>query len=174
MKNIVVFVLLSIAFFSCRENQVASEQMDRAETLLPVHPDSTYAILEGIALPDKLNERQFARWCMLYSRAADKLFKDMLYTEQLNRALDWYKSHGTAEQEAWIGLYLGRSYMEDKLFIPATNAYSEALDLAKEKHLYNVAGYICSYMADLYTYTGQRSEERRKYEGIRGFCFPRT
>ncbi|WP_300761739.1 hypothetical protein [uncultured Parabacteroides sp.] len=88
MKNIVVFVLLSIAFFSCRENQVASEQMDRAETLLPVHPDSAYAILEGIALPDKLNERQFARWCMLYSRAADKLFKDMLYTEQLNRALD--------------------------------------------------------------------------------------
>ncbi|WP_455643706.1 hypothetical protein [Parabacteroides sp.] len=169
MKNIVVFVLLSIAFFSCRENQVASEQMDRAETLLPVHPDSTYAILEGIALPDKLNERQFARWCMLYSRAADKLFKDMLYTEQLNRALDWYKSHGTAEQEAWIGLYLGRSYMEDKLFIPATNAYSEALDLAEEKHLYNVAGYICSYMADLYTYTGQRSEERRKYEEAAAF-----
>ena len=169
MKNIVVFVLLSIAFFSCRENQVASEQMDRAETLLPVHPDSAYAILEGIELPDKLNERQFARWCMLYSRAADKLFKDMLYTEQLNRALDWYKSHGTAEQEAWIGLYLGRSYMEDKLFIPATNAYSEALDLAKEKHLYNVAGYICSYMADLYTYTGQRSEERRKYEEAAAF-----
>ena len=63
----------------------------------------------------------------------------MLYTEQLNRALDWYKSHGTVEQQAWIGLYLGRSYMEDKLFIPATKAYSEALDLAKEKHSYNVA-----------------------------------
>lgn len=164
MKNIVVFVLLSIAFFSCRENQVASEQMDRAETLLPVYPDSAYVILEGVELPDKLNERQFARWCMLYCRAADKLFKDMLYAEQLDRALGWYKSHGTAEEQAWIGLYLGRSFVEDKLFIPATKAYSEALDLAKKKHLYNVAGYICSYMADLYTYTGQGSEERRKYE----------
>ncbi len=164
MKNIVVFVLLSIAFFSCRENQVASEQMDRAETLLPVYPDSAYVILEGVELPDKLNERQFARWCMLYCRAADKLFKDMLYTEQLDRALGWYKSHGTAEEQAWIGLYLGRSFVEDKLFIPATKAYSEALDLAEKKHLYNVAGYICSYMADLYTYTGQGSEERRKYE----------
>ena len=147
MKNIVVFVLLSIAFFSCRENQVASD-----------------VILEGVELPDKLNERQFARWCMLYCRAADKLFKDMLYAEQLDRALGWYKSHGTAEEQAWIGLYLGRSFVEDKLFIPATKAYSEALDLAKKKHLYNVAGYICSYMADLYTYTGQGSEERRKYE----------
>ena len=164
MKNIVVFVLLSIAFFSCRENQVASEQMDRAETLLPVYPDSAYVILEGVELPDKLNERQFDRWCMLYCRAADKLFKDMLYAEQLDRALGWYKSHGTAEEQAWIGLYLGRSFVEDKLFIPATKAYSEALNLAKKKHLYNVAGYICSYMADLYTYTGQGSEERRKYE----------
>ena len=54
--------------------------------------------------------------------------------------------------------------MKDKLFIPATMAYSDALGLAKEKHLYDVAGYICSYMADLYTYTGQRSEERRKFE----------
>ena len=169
MKNIVVFVLLSIAFFSCRENQVASEQMDRAETLLPVYPDSAYVILEGVELPDKLNERQFARWCMLYCRAADKLFKDMLYAEQLDRALGWYKSHGTAEEQAWIGLYLGRSFVEDKLFIPATKAYSEALDLAKKKHLYNVAGYICSYMADLYQYTGQRSEERRKVEDAVGF-----
>lgn len=111
-----------------------------------------------------MNERQFARWCMLYCRAADKLFKDMLYTEQLDRALAWYKNHGTAEQRAWMGLYLGRSYVKDKLFIPATMAYSDALGLAKEKHLYDVAGYICSYMADLYTYTGQRSEERRKFE----------
>ena len=169
MKNIVVFVLLSIAFFSCRENQVASEQMDRAETLLPVYPDSAYVILEGVELPDKLNERQCARWCMLYCRAADKLFKDMLYAEQLDRALGWYKSHGTAEEQAWIGLYLGRSFVEDKLFIPATKAYSEALNLAKKKHLYNVAGYICSYMADLYTYTGQGSEERRKYEEAAAF-----
>lgn len=169
MKNIVVFVLLSIAFFSCRENQVASEQMDRAETLLPVYPDSAYVILEGVELPDKLNERQFARWCMLYCQAADKLFKDMLYAEQLDRTSGWYKSHGTAEEQAWIGLYLGRSFVEDKLFIPATKAYSEALDLAKKKHLYNVAGYICSYMADLYTYTGQGSEERRKYEEAAAF-----
>ena len=169
MKNIVVFVLLSIAFFSCRENQVASEQMDRAETLLPVYPDSAYVILEGVELPDKLNERQFARWCMLYCQAADKLFKDMLYAEQLDRALGWYKSHGTAEEQAWIGLYLGRSFVEDKLFIPATKAYSEALDLAKKNHLYNGAGYICSYLADLYTYTGQGSEERRKYEEAAAF-----
>ena len=165
MKKIFLLILLPVSlFFSCVGDRIASETMDRAEILLEANPDSAYILLNEVKTPDRLNERQFARWCMLYCRAADKLFKDMLYAEQLDRALGWYKSHGTAEEQAWIGLYLGRSFVEDKLFIPATKAYSEALDLAKKKHLYNVAGYICSYMADLYTYTGQGSEERRKYE----------
>lgn len=165
MKNIFLLILLPVClFFSCGGNRTASEMMDRAEILLETNPDSAYTLLNNIETPDKLNERQFARWCMLYCRTADKLFEDMLYTEQLDRALSWYKNHGTAEQQVWMGLYLGRSYVKDKLFIPATKAYSDAFSLAKEKHLYNVAGYICSYMADLYTYTGQRSEERRKFE----------
>lgn len=165
MKNTWLLILLFIcSFFSCRNDRVAHDLMNRAEGFIEADPDSAYALLNSIEVPDNLNDRQFARWCMLYCRAADKLFEDMLYTEQLDRALVWYKNHGTAEQQVWIGLYLGRSYVKDKLFIPAMKAYSEALELAKEKHLYNVAGYICSYMADLYTYTGQRTEERRKFE----------
>lgn len=170
MKHMLLLILLPVClFFSCGGDRTASEIMDRAEILLEVNPDSASILLNNIEIPDKLNERQFARWSMLYCRAADKLFEDMLYTEQLERALHWYKKHGTAEQQAWMGLYLGRSYVKDKLFIPATKVYSDALSLAKEKHLYDVAGYICSYMADLYTYTGQRSEERRKFEEAAGF-----
>lgn len=170
MKKIFLLILLPVSlFFSCVGDRIASETMDRAEILLEANPDSAYILLNEVKTPDRLNERQFARWCMLYCRAADKLFKDMLYTEQLDRALVWYKSHGAAEQQAWMGLYLGRSYVKDKLFIPAMMAYSDALSLAKEKYLYDVAGYICSYMADLYTYTGQRSEERRKFEEAAGF-----
>lgn len=170
MKNTWLLILLFIcSFFSCRNDRVADDLMSRAEGLIEADPDSAYALLNSIVVPDNLNDRQFARWCMLYGQAADKLFKDMPYVIQLNRALHWCKKHGTPEQQAWMGLYLGRSYMEDKLFIPATEVYSEALDLAKEKHLYNVAGYICSYMADLYTYTGQTTEERRKFEEAADF-----
>ena len=59
----------------------------------------------------------------------------MLYTEQLDRALVWYKSHGAAEQQAWMGLYLGRSYVKDKLFIPAMKAYSVFVDHIKNLSL---------------------------------------
>lgn len=165
MKSIILYTLFSVClFFSCRGDRAPYELLERADTLVETKPDSAYTLLNSIETPDNLNDKLFARWCMLYSRAADKLYKDMPYTIQLTRALHWYEKHGTSEQQAWIGLYLGRSYAEDKLFVPATNAYSDALELAKKKRLYNVAGYICSYMADLYIYTGQTTEERRKYE----------
>ena len=166
MKRIYCFFVLGLCLlYACSGNRQVTEQLDRAEALLEAaHPDSAWALLDSFDTPDQWSDRPFARWCILYCRAADKLYKDMLYTEQLTRALDWYKRHGSAEETAWMGLYLGRSYVEDKLFLPATNTYAEALALAKEEKLYNVAGYICSYMADLYAYTGQTTEERRKFE----------
>ena len=166
MKRIYCFFVLGLCLLcACSGNRQVTEQLDRAEALLEAaHPDSAWALLDSLDTPDRWSERPFARWCMLYCRAADKLYKDMLYTEQLTRAWDWYKRHGSAEETAWMGLYLGRSYVEDKLFLPATNTYAEALALAKEEKLYNVAGYICSYMADLYAYTRQTTEERRKFE----------
>lgn len=165
MKNILLFALLLIClFFSCQNDQETRNQIDRAEKLVKVNPDSAYTLLNNMAIPDNLNDKLFARWCMIYGQAADKLYKDMPYVEQLTRALEWYKKHGTMEQQAWIGLYLGRSYVEDKLYLPATNTYSDALDIALEGEAYNVAGYICSYIADLYTYTSQISEERCKFE----------
>ena len=166
MKRIYCFFVLGLCLlYACSGNRQVTEQLDRAEALLEAaHPDSAWALLDSLDTPDRWSDRPFARWCMLYCRAADKLYKDMLYTEQLTRALDWYKRHGSAEETAWMGLYLGRSYVEDKLFLPATNSYTEALALAEKEKLYNVAGYICSYMADLYAYTRQTTEERRKFE----------
>ena len=164
MKNGVFILFVCVFLFSCQQDKETNQLLDRIESLVEVLPDSAYTLLNELENPDLWNDQPFARYCMLYSRTADKLYKDMLYSEQLNRALSWYREYGTAEEQAWMGLYQGRSYAEDKLFIPAINCYSEALELAKEKELYNVAGYICSYMKYLYIYTNQITEERRKCE----------
>lgn len=168
MRNILLFIFLS-TFFSCQNDQTARQLLDQAELFIETQADSTRMLLDSIQTPDNLNDKLFARWCMLQGKTADKLHEDMPYVEQLTRALQWYTKHGTAEQQAWIGLYLGRSYAEDKLFVPATNAYSDALKTALDGHIYNVAGYICSYMGDLYTYMGQRTEKRRKTEEAAGY-----
>lgn len=97
-----------------------------------------------------MSPRLIARWCMLYARAADKIEDEMPYTNQLEIALKYYQKKKMREEEAEIGLYLGRSYVEDKEYEKAMRAYSDALEVALAIKDYNRAGYICSYMGDLY------------------------
>jgi len=62
-------------------------------------------------------------------------------------------------------LYLGRAYVEDGEYDKAMQIYADALQLAKEHQAYNVAGYICAYMADLYGFrdiTSERLEKRKE------------
>lgn len=73
-EKMLLLILSSVCpFFSCVGDRTVSETMDRSEILLEANPDSSYTLLNKIETPDRLNERQFARWCMLYCRAADKL-----------------------------------------------------------------------------------------------------
>lgn len=62
-------------------------------------------------------------------------------------------------------MYLGRAYVEDGEYDNAMQIYADALQLAKEHQAYNVAGYICAYMADLYGFrdiTSERLEKRKE------------
>ena len=62
-------------------------------------------------------------------------------------------------------LVSGRAYVEDGEYDKAMQIYADALQLAKEHQAYNVAGYICAYMADLYGFrdiTSERLEKRKE------------
>ena len=86
-----------------------------------------------------------------------------MYNELL-RAQAYYKSHGTKQEQAKIGLYLGRSYVEDKENEKAMKVYLQALDIALRSEDYNQAGYICSYMGDLYDFEGNYLLGKDKYK----------
>lgn len=164
MKNMIYLVVLLTVFFTGCRNEIKEQQLiDHAETLLEINPDSTYLLLVNITMADNLSDKLLARWCMLYGKAADKVVKDMPYVSQLLRARSWYEKHGTPYEQAQIGLFLGRSYVEDREYMKAMDAYTQALDVAERAKEYNVAGYICSYMGDLYDLKGFFQETLDKY-----------
>ena len=101
---------------------------------------------------------------MLSGKVADTLYTDLPYVQQLLRAQAYYKSHGTKQEQAKIGLYLGRSYVEDKENEKAMKVYLQALDIALRSEDYNQAGYICSYMGDLYDFEGNYLLGKDKYK----------
>ena len=149
---ILISLLSTLSFIGCRDESDAIYLIDRAESLLKSDPDSSHILLDSIAVPDNLSDKLLARWCMLSGKVADTLYTDLPYVQQLLRAQAYYKSHGTKQEQAKIGLYLGRSYVEDKENEKAMKVYLQALDIALRSEDYNQAGYFCSYMGDLYDF----------------------
>ena len=161
---ILISLLSTLSFIGCRDESDAIYLIDRAESLLKSDPDSSHILLDSIAVPDNLSDKLLARWCMLSGKVADTLYTDLPYVQQLLRAQAYYKSHGTKQEQAKIGLYLGRSYVEDKANEKAMKGYLQALDIALRSEDYNQAGYICSYMGDLYDFEGNYLLGKDKYK----------
>lgn len=161
---ILISLLSTLSFIGCRDESDVTYLIDRAESLLKSDPDSSLILLDSIAVPDNLSDKLLARWCMLSGKVADTLYTDLPYVQQLLRAQAYYKSHGTKQEQAKIGLYLGRSYVEDKENEKAMKVYLQALDIALRSEDYNQAGYICSYMGDLYDFEGNYLLGKDKYK----------
>lgn len=161
---ILISLLSTLSFIGCRDESDAIYLIDRAESLLKSDPDSSHILLDSIAVPDNLSDKLLVRWCMLSGKVADTLYTDLPYVQQLLRAQAYYKSHGTKQEQAKIGLYLGRSYVEDKENEKAMKVYLQALDIALRSEDYNQAGYICSYMGDLYDFEGNYLLGKDKYK----------
>ena len=161
---ILISLLSTLSFIGCRDESDAIYLIDRAESLLKSDPDSSHILLDSIAVPDNLSDKLLARWCMLSGKVADTLYTDLPYVQQLLRAQAYYKSHGTKQEQAKIGLYLGRSYVEDKENEKAMKVYLQALDISLISDDYNLAGYICSFMVDLYDFEGNYLLGKDKYK----------
>lgn len=160
-----IFLFFFLLFLgSCEDEKTEKQLIDRAESLLKTDPDSAYALLERIPLPENLSDGLLARWCMLYGKVADTLKEKMPYVHQLARALTYYQTKDKPWEQAQIGLYLGRSYVEDKQFEKAATSYLTALNLALRSKHYNQAGYISSYMGDLYDFQDMDTLALEKYK----------
>lgn len=159
---VLLFCLLA-ARCTNEESKRSISMLDAAERLLPTDAGSASLLLAGIPQPEELGNRDFARWCMLCGRATNYTHADTLPVHQWKRAQEWINKHGSPEERAQVGMFLGRAYAEDGEWDLAMQTYAEALHDAKEHKAYNVAGYICTYMADLYNFKGISDEIRAKY-----------
>ena len=165
MKALLLTGLLFILILSgCRKESATLPLLQSVEELIPMYADSASTLLDSIKAPDELGNKDFAHWCMLRGKATDETATGLLPIYQWQRAQKWFMKHGTAEEQAQIALYLGRAYVEDGEYDKAMKIYAEALQLAKEHQAYNVAGYICAYMADLYGFRDIISERLEKRE----------
>ena len=107
---------------------------------------------------------------MLSGKITDEIFNSILPTYQLERAYDWYSSHGSPDEQVQILIYLGRSYFADGDYDKAMSIYTNALDIAEKNKLNNLTGYTYSYIGDLYGEKFMRTEAIKRYKAA-AECF---
>lgn len=165
MKNIVYLFITMFLFIGCNKQQSASiKLLDEVEKTIEFNPDSAQILLDSMPSPETLNDRLFARWCMLSGKITDKIHTLILPTYHFERAYKWALSDGSAEEQTQILLYLGRSYVKDGDYDQAMTIYTQALKTAQDNALENLSGYIYSYMGDLYEEKGMLEQAGNKYK----------
>lgn len=169
-KFIPIFIIAIILLSSCsRQPSASGKLLNEAEKLIEINPDSASILLKSISSSDNLNDKDFARWCMLSGKVTDKIFNSILPTYQLERAYTWYSHHGAPAEQVQMLIYLGRSHFADGDYDKAMSTYTSAIDIANKNKLHNLLGYIYSYMGDLYREKFMFSEAIKKYQTAAGY-----
>lgn len=164
-KSIAIIITSILVLSGCNKQQSVSDRLlNEVEKAIAINPDSASNLLKGISSPEKLDNKTFARWCMLSGKITDEIFNSILPTYQLERAYDWYSSHGSPDEQVQILIYLGRSYFADGDYDKAMSIYTNALDIAEKNKLNNLTGYTYSYIGDLYGEKFMRTEAIKRYK----------
>lgn len=164
-KSIAIIITSILVLSGCNKQQSVSDRLlNEVEKAIAINPDSASNLLKSISSPEKLDDKAFARWCMLSSKITDEIFNSILPTYQLERAYDWYSSHGSPDEQVQILIYLGRSYFADGDYDKAMSIYTNALDIAGKNKLNNLIGYTYDYIGDLYREKFMFTEAIKKYE----------
>lgn len=164
-KSIAIIITSILVLSGCNKQQSVSDRLlNEVGKAIAINPDSASNLLKSISSPEKLDDKAFARWCMLSGKITDEIFNSILPTYQLERAYDWYSSHGSPDEQVQILIYLGRSYFADGDYDKAMSIYTNALDIAGKNKLNNLIGYTYDYIGDLYREKFMFTEAIKKYE----------
>lgn len=94
-SSTLITILATFLLVGCSKQQsTLDKQLDEVEKIIEVNPDSASSILENIASPEQLDDKTFARWCMLSGKVTDEIFNILLPSYQFERANAWYSSYG--------------------------------------------------------------------------------
>lgn len=105
-------LLLGLLFVlsSCNRLAYTSRQLDIADSLMEIKPDSALSILNNISSTDCFNDKTKARYALLKSMALDKNCIDTTTYDVLQPAIDYYLNNGNMIERMRTQYYQGRIF----------------------------------------------------------------
>lgn len=116
----------------CSRHSKVWEELDLAEKLMDVNPDSAIIIIERIDTSALKDDEESARYALLKSMALDKNYIDTTSFDILQPAIDYYLEKGSADERLRTLYYQGRIFMNKSDFDMAMQSFLKANDFRNE------------------------------------------
>lgn len=111
MKLYYIYLLgIILCLTSCKNHSKEWEKLQDVEIYIEEQPDSALAVLQDIRTENLATPEEQAKHALLLSMAMDKNYIDRTDFEVLQRAIDYYQDHGTADDKLRTYYYQGRIY----------------------------------------------------------------
>ncbi|MDH6304562.1 tetratricopeptide (TPR) repeat protein [Parabacteroides sp. PF5-5] len=145
-----LFILCYI--IACNDDKYIDSQLDKAEVLMEQQPDTALAILKRIEAPEKLSDKQYALWCLLYTQAQDKNYVKHESDSLIRIAVKHFENTNDKPRlmKAWyynavICYDLGDSPRAQDYYLKALEAGKDSKDHALLGRIYSNLGLIYIY-----------------------------
>ena len=150
MKHILSILLLLLAFTACGDKKAVTDVLNRAETLMNEHPDSSLTLLRTLTFDDFQKEKNRARYALLHSQALDKNYIDVTSDSLISVAVDYYKDKDDVRSKFLSYYYMGRVYANGERYLQATSCLMESEQLVDEVGDDYLSGLLYSEMGRIY------------------------
>lgn len=159
MKRLIpiLFLLLFVfvMFQSCGHGRGEHPLLSRADSLMFVRPDSSLAILEGMAAPE--DEEGRAYYALLLTQARYRNYEPIEDDSLLRIALNYYETSEDLQKRAWTLLYAGCLYAD-------WGEKQKALAYLQESMNAIESVSDCRLLANLYYHRGRLLQEEKPYD----------
>lgn len=149
-KYAILWVLLLISFYGCSDKKTITDTLHRAEALMNEYPDSAYTLLQTLPVDKLHQDKNRARYALLYSQALDKNYIDETNDSLINIAVDYYRTTDDVHSKFLAFYYQGRVYTNAGELHKAILAYTEAEQLADEVKDGYLVGLLYSEFGRIY------------------------
>ena len=164
-KTIILLTAIILTALSGCHKHTLPLILNKVENLMYSQPDSAYALLASINT-DTLDAGSFARWYMLKAELSHRASNVSVPSiEEMKTAYDWFQKHSKSKEQLKAEFYLGMAYAHEGETDKAMDTYAHVYHAAEENQNYQLMGYTCSYMADLYfdyEYTSKSVDKKKE------------
>ena len=133
IKTILLLPILSLILSCSYNDKQVDLAITKAEELLDVCPDSSLAILDGVdSLKTKWHTSQQMRYELVRAQAQNKAYINFSTDSILKEVVDYYDTHGTANERMTARYMLGCAYRDMEDAPAALKYFNLATDIAEQ------------------------------------------